>query len=231
MWSLFEKTLLIRTNQIIEAGYSSVNMCICLQVCIYVSLCLHHFSPAPPSSYWQVACLHFSHSHVLSSGRCITLQTQNYRSSSLCLLHATSHTTKKHESCSNKHVLVDSKGSFKDCKLLGFMIAHWIANTWDVSLADIHLASGLLARIADGELLTVHRFVVLELHFRGQNQMFGKQFNCCLQFSRIVQLDLLLERAVFPWLLLGMVISFHYYHCCCIVLYTDLLFASGKFHV
>ena len=111
MWSLFQTTRLIRTNRLTGSdvrlgtvvGYSCVAVrwhacgCVFMSVC----LCLHLFIAAPPSSHWQFACLHFSHLYWALAEA--LLHKHRAASHHRCLRCIHKHTTKEHESCSNKH--------------------------------------------------------------------------------------------------------------------------------
>lgn len=146
MWSLFQKIRSIRANR--QTGFHvRLGTVVLLDVCaralrslrvgfyVYVCMCLHLFIAAPPSSQWQFACLHFSHSYWALTEA--LLHKHRATSHHRCLCSMQKHTTKERESCSNKHTCTCGCRVFYfilDCKLL----------IWGVSLADTHLAWGIV---------------------------------------------------------------------------------------
>lgn len=139
----FQKTRLIGTNGLTGSDVrlcTAVLLCVplCLRLCIYVSvwLCLHLFSAAPPSSsHWQFACLHFSH-----SDRGITPLTTSvsvaWRDTPQRRMEAAQINTQVHVDAEEE---AGGGGGFRE-----FVAAPWIAQTWAVSLADTHLALGII---------------------------------------------------------------------------------------
>lgn len=139
MWSLFQKTRLIRTNQltgsVVRLGTAEL-LCVCWYACgcVFMCLCLHLLIAAPPSSRWQFACPQFSHSYWALGEASLHKHRATTHHRWICCMQK--HSTKEHESCSNKHT--------GTCRRWGVTTAVSLfllkARTRGVSLADTHQA-------------------------------------------------------------------------------------------